>query len=983
MNHYLPSFVYLVGLCSLLLTSCGDNIPTSSLSQQPAWPEITSDTKVWTRWWWHGSAVTKEGITSEMETLQEAGFGGLELTPIFGVIGEEEDFVAYLSPRWMELLDHTLAEAQRLGMQIDMATGTGWPFGGPWVTPEDACKYLAHKTYTLSAGEQLKEKVVYTQEPIFRRINNGALLLHQASEASGIPYAELDPKKVFQEARKITLEDIKQPISANEDLQMLALDQIRFAEDLPLLTLMAYSDQGQVIDLTENVSANGTLNWTAPLGQWTLYALFTGQHGKMVERAAPGGEGNVIDHFSKDAINHYLQRFNTAFEGHDVSLLRAFFNDSYEVDDARGQANFTPSFFAAFAEKRGYNLREHLPALFGQSSPEENARILSDFRETFSDLILETFTQEWNAWADDQKAMVRNQAHGSPANILDLYAASDIPEAEGTERLRIKFASSAAHVTGQPLVAAEAATWLDEHFVANWANLKENLDRYLVNGVNHLVYHGNTYSPKDDAFPGRLFYAAFHANSRNPMWKDLRAVNEYVTRTQSFLQQGTSANDILLYFPIYDRFATTTEELLQHFDGHGPHLDETAVAEIGEQLLDAGYTFDFISDKQLQKSTFNGAIHTEGGSYKTIIVPATQYIPVATFATLMELAKSGATIIFQEELPVSVPGWGDLQQRQEALNTMKNDLTFNAVNGQSAAKVGTGQFILASQWEQALASTGIQAEAMVKQGLAFSRRNYQDGQLYFITNWTDATVDNWVSLAAVGATAVLFDPMTGAQGTAQTKPSEAGTTDVMLQLAPGSSLLVWVSPNDVEGNDWPYYQKTATEMVLAGPWSVEFLQGGPTLPAKLNLPQVAPWNEQPEEAYHFFSGTGRYQTTFERPSGTGEAYLLDLGKVYETASIQLNGRQLATLVGPTYQLLIPAVQLQQENTLTIDVSNRLINRIIKMDRDKLPWKKFYNTNIPPRLRENAGPLGIFDAAKWEPVASGLAGPVTLTSLEKK
>jgi hypothetical protein len=205
----------------------------------------------------------------------------------------------------------------------------------------------------------------------------------------------------------------------------------------------------------------------------------------------------------------------------------------------------------------------------------------------------------------------------------------------------------------------------------------------------------------------------------------------------------------------------------------------------------------------------------------------------------------------------------------------------------------------------------------------------------------------------------------------------------MLQLTPGSSLLVWVSPNEVNGNAWPYYERTNTQMQLEGPWTLAFLRGGPTLPGNLNLQKATPWNEQPEEAYHFFSGTGRYQLTFERPSDKAETYLLDLGKVYETASIQLNGKQLATLVGPTYQLVIPADQLQPENTLTIDVSNRLINRIIKMDRDKMPWKKFYNTNFPPRLRENAGPLGIFDAAKWEPVASGLAGPVTLTSLEKK
>ena len=52
---------------------------------------------------------------------------------------------------------------------------------------------------------------------------------------------------------------------------------------------MAYSDSGAVEELTKRVAADGTLDWTVPSGNWTLYAVFQGWHGKMVERAAPGG----------------------------------------------------------------------------------------------------------------------------------------------------------------------------------------------------------------------------------------------------------------------------------------------------------------------------------------------------------------------------------------------------------------------------------------------------------------------------------------------------------------------------------------------------------------------------------------------------------------------------------------------------------------------------------------------------------------------
>lgn len=188
------------------------------------------------------------------------------------------------------------------------------------------------------------------------------------------------------------------------------------------------------------------LDWTAPEGNWTIYAVFQGWHGKMVERAGPGGEGNVIDHFSDLSLRNYLKKFDQALAGHNIRSLRAFFNDSYEVDDAEGESNWTPGFFDEFAKRRGYDLRNYLPALFGKDTAEKNSRVLTDYRETISDLLLDKFTIPWRQWAASKGAVVRNQAHGSPANILDLYAASDIPETEGQEVLRMKFASSAAHV---------------------------------------------------------------------------------------------------------------------------------------------------------------------------------------------------------------------------------------------------------------------------------------------------------------------------------------------------------------------------------------------------------------------------------------------------------------------------------------------------------------------------------------------------------
>src|SRR2546430_10379475 len=68
-----------------------------------AWREATQQSEPWTRWWWMGSAVDRENLTAELETLAAAGFGGVEVTSIYGVRGYEHAFVPYLSDRWLDL----------------------------------------------------------------------------------------------------------------------------------------------------------------------------------------------------------------------------------------------------------------------------------------------------------------------------------------------------------------------------------------------------------------------------------------------------------------------------------------------------------------------------------------------------------------------------------------------------------------------------------------------------------------------------------------------------------------------------------------------------------------------------------------------------------------------------------------------------------------------------------------------------------------
>ncbi len=939
-----------------ILIACLAITFTNNLFSQIKWPAITNTTKPWTRWWWEGSAVNKKDLTWNLEQYQKAGLGGVEITPIYGVHGYEKQFIDFLSPQWMQMLVHTLNESKRLRLGVDLANATGWPFGGPWVTDKDASKTIYWKIYSTNGENELGSTIEYAQEPLVRTANN----------------------------KTLSVDSILNPLSKNKNLQALALDQIQFPGKLPLKCLIWYKDDGSRVDLTNKVRADGKLSgFPIPNPGWKLYALFEGLHGKMVERAAPGGEGYAIDHFSASAARNYFKRFDEAFKGYDLSYLRGFFNDSYEVDDARGQANWTDDLFEQFRNRKGYDLREQLPALFGKDSAGKNSRVIYDYRSVIDELILENFTKEWKKWGDSKGKILRNQSHGSPANTLDLYSVVDIPETEGTDILRFKFATSAANVTGKKLVSSESATWLNEHFLSSWGDVKKAIDLYFLGGVNHIFYHGTAYSPKDAPWPGWLFYAAVHFQPTNPQWKDFHVLNEYITRVQSFLQSSKPDNDILLYYPIADRYSEPGNSLLQHFDGMERNFENTEFEHVSKWMLNNGYSFDFFSDRQLEKfSVADNKIITGGSSYQCILLPANKLIPETSMQKLIDLANKGATIVFYKNFPTDVPGFGNLESKRKKLKDLHVGLIMKdySYKTQQMKTDGGGKIVTGSELEGLSYVLNLRHETMIENGLQFTRRRDGDGVIYFICNKTKQKFDGSVTLQAEADDVLLFNPMTMQAGEAKYFHKDENTTDVRLQLLPDESCIVKLVGNSVKATPYKYYQAQANKTSINGKWAIEFLSGGPTLPKKIATDQLHSWTETDSSDYSNFSGTAKYSISFNKPMAASPAYLLDLGEVHETAEVFLNGKRITTLIGPSFQCIIPSSVFQQKNKLEVIVANLMANRIAYMDRNNIPWKIFYNTNMPARRRENVK-NGLFDASSWKSLPSGLLGPVTITPMK--
>ncbi len=948
MNSYYIHLRKLI-LAALLISNC-------YLQAQLPWPSVKPETKPWTRWWWQGSAVQKDELSRLLKLYHDAGLGGVEITPIYGVKGTENQFIDFLSPKWMEMLQHTLKEAGKWNLQVDMATGTGWPFGGPWIKYEDACRQVVYKNWNVKKGEKINEKIEFIQQLMVRGTHAG----------------------------KIDSGSLKDPYESNDNLQALALDQVKFAKKLPLLAVMAYPASGaNPVDVTGYVQPDGTLNLTAS-EDGEVYAIFQGWHGKMVERAAPGGEGNVIDHFSKKAIEAYFSKFDEAFAGKDISSLRSFFNDSYEVDDARGQSNWTPDFLLEFRKRRGYDLLKYLPALFGKASPGLNDRILYDYRETISELLLEYFTVPWADWAKKHHALVRNQSHGSPGNTMDLYAAVDIPETEGEDILRFKFATSAANVTGKPLASAEACTWLGEHFVSTLSDVKHSLDRYFVGGVNHIVYHGTNYSPAGDTWPGWLFYAAVHFHPNNPFWRQFPAINKYVERCQSFLQAGKPDNDVLIYYPYVDAQMERGRDLLKHYDAMRPEFLNTGFNDISTWMLANGYAFDFISDKQLkQVGTNGGKLRTGGVEYSHLLLPAGNYMPVATFQHILKLVEGGAKLMVYKHLPKDVPGFAGHTEGLTQLKELISKLSFTKEGNAEVAAWGKGKVYLADEPGVLLRAANVRTEMLTQTGMQFIRRSYLGGHVYFISNATKEAKSGYLKLGVQDRYAALFNAMTGEAGKAATRRHADGSLEVLVQLPAGESILVQTGPDEVQAPAYPVYEAAGETITHNNTWKVVFEEGGRILPAPKQIETLGSWTDWQGEGYAYFSGMASFTTTFHKPGGKYAFLKLDLGKVGESCDVFVNGEKVATLVGPVYAVILPASRLQGTNTLRLEISNSMANRIIEVDKSGVNWKKFYNTNFPARLAENRGQDGLFTPTKWQPRPSGLLGPVTLTPMALK
>ncbi len=890
---------------AVLLALCANVLGEEILPAPTAWPAITQEAKPWAYWWWMGSAVDTNNLAKELTRYRDAGMGGVHIIPIYGAKGWESNYITYLSPKWMEMLDFTVTEAKRLGLGVDMTTGTGWCFGGPRVTDDEANASVVNRTFEVASGGRLTNT--------------------------------FDAKATQ--------------------------------------ALMAFGPEGKKEDLSEKIAADGSVDWTAAGGPWRVFAVSQKPSGQKVKRASPGGQGHMLNLIYPQAMTNYLRWFDEAFASYKGAKPRAQYHDSYEY-----RSDWSPDFFAQFEKRRGYRLQDHLDAFVTGEPADLAARVKCDYRETISDIMAEVTLPLWNDWAHRNGFITRNEAHGSPGNWLDLYAAADIPETEmfykDRNKLISKFASSAAHVTGKKLVGCETGTWLNEHFTETLADMKCLLDDLFLSGVNHVLYHGTCYSPDEAPWPGWLFYASYEMNPRNSVWRDVPALNAYVARCQAVLQSGKPDNDILLYWPIHD-FWHDAKGTARNMSVHARDwFEDQPIGRTASQLWEYGYAFDYISDRQLEHAVVVGrAIEVPGGKFQVIVVPGCKAVPIETLGRLFGLAENGATVIFQGGLPKDVPGLGKLEERQRELNAIAGKIKPVQIGKDlEEAKIGKGAWLFG--WPPALLGRFAAREpCSYEPGLMCIRRAFDGGWHYFIANRGETNFDGWVTLGRNAKSAMQFDPLTGGSGVAATRQSAVGQTEIFLKLAAGESVILrCVARREISGPVWRNWSAVGDRKPIGGKWQVKFLAGGPETPTPFTTDRLASWTELGDTNAQRFAGTALYTLTFDKPVQADRHWQLDFGKVCQSARVRLNGKDLGTLIIPPFRVVVSDLK-PKDNLLEVEVTNVSANRIRDLDRRGVNWKNFHDINFV-----NLG-YKPFDASNWPLMDSGLLGPVTLTPVE--
>ncbi len=947
-----------------------------------------------TRWWWPGNAVSKEEITWELEQMRRQGIRGVEqitMAPFY-----EKGNIPYLSDEFFVMVKHTVKEAKRLGMEVSFNFGGPfWIFGGSWVDEEDRSKDMI-PTFIDLKGPQLFK---------------GSL-----------------PDELIKTNRSW---EVYKPVLSGEE-KLLAVVGGRVENNI--------IDEGTLVVLSSKVKG-GDLEWEVPEANWRLMAFWLAKNeannavdhfnkesmmrycsyiGERFKKAVGNEFGKTVDSFFGDS-------FELPYLASGIKWSTGLIEE-FEKRKGYDITQYLPAIWWQLGDispRIRYDVNDFLNEIGREA-----------FFETFLGWCEENGVkgriQPYGFETDILQA-------AGMIHIPEMEITPGEKDQHPWFDTRIgpkKYVASGAHIYGRDIISVEAFTFLHwERYRATLEEIKIASDGFLRSGATKFYNHGYSFLPERDLAPSRRMPWAPQINPSNVWWKYYPKLTEYIARCSYLLRQGSFAPDIAIYSPLANQWSKNTLDArrwTRSFDWGG----------LGDLLISHGYDFDLLNDDALQNIAIfeKGLIRIRDMEYKILLIPNIEFMPLKTLKAIENYVRGGGVVIALDRLPQYSTGLIGYESNDEQLQKIVS-LMFQDLDGKDfrAVSYGDGRVHFLNKvihreiwWDQYSASLdpflktinkyvrpdfGIDFahEGMRKNnGLTFLHRKLNDADIYFVSNIQDRPSNIPVTFRVSNRTVWKWNPYSGE--TSQLflyKENETGII-VPLKLSPWESIiLVFEKGYDVthvEETDFSEVLAVSDSSILAvasenGVYNTKIIKDGVVtrisnrvhgLPSPLHITgtwqltlesghfkrvdrelfQLKSWTDDPDTRH--FSGTGRYEMTFEIPGNYIREDIslhLDPGRVGNIADVRINGKEagIVWMTGQTHD--ITGLVHEGENSMVIHVTNTSINRVSAF-KEPLP--------VPPELQQKYGKRKTGESTRlprefgFEPLpASGLLGPVKI------
>lgn len=719
-------------------------------------------------------------------------------------------------------------------------------------------------------------------------------------------------------------------------------------------------NQSKIIDLSKNLSEEGTLTWDVPEGEWTILRMGMVSTGVKNAPAAKNASGYEVDKINKKALKQhfdgFIGRILKSMPTEDRKAFKYVVADSYET----GGQNWTDDLEKPFEETYGYDPKPWLPVMTGRivNSVDESNRFLWDLRRLVADRVAYEYVGGMRELCEENglKLWLENYGHwGFPSEFLKYGGQSDLIGgefwAEGDlGSIECRAASSAAHIYGKNQVSAESYTAAQRPFQRHPGELKKRGDWSYTEGINHRVFHVYIEQPYQDSVPGVNTWFGTEFNRLNTWFPKSKPWIDYERRAQYMLQQGRYVADIA------------------YFIGE----DVPKMTGVTNPPLPEGYSFDYINaEVLLNRITVEDGRLTlpDGLSYRILVLPNRETMRPELLKKIKELVDEGAVIMGNP--PKRSPSLQDYGKADQEVADLAKELWKETMEDSTkAGSFGKGHVFKTGNLADALGQLKTQPDVKIPKEtpVLWIHRSLPEHDLYFLTNQSDEAIDFDASFRVSGMQPQFWDLVSGNAIYLPQFNEEGGRTSIALQLAPAQSGFIVFTKEDQAAQktaESENFSEAQTFKNLSGTWNVQFANPALDIDKTITMDSLQDWTTFEDQEIKYFSGTATYTQNVVLDSlPQKKRIFLTLDKVDVFANITVNGTYAGGLWTAPWKIDITQYLKKGENELKIEVTNLWVNQLIGDSARPKAEKKTWALNDPYTPESPLMP-------------SGLQGPVKL------